>query len=43
MKYIIPDVIIIDGGRGQYNAVKKILDLKKFNKISLISVSKGKE
>ena len=40
---IIPDVIIIDGGRGQYNAVKKIINSKKFNEISLISVSKGKE
>jgi excinuclease ABC subunit C len=40
---IVPDIIIIDGGRGQYNAVKKILDLKKFNNISLISVSKGQD
>ena len=39
---IIPDIIIIDGGRGQYNAVNKILSSKKLNKISLISVSKGK-
>jgi excinuclease ABC subunit C len=40
---IIPNIIIIDGGRGQYNAAKKILDLKKFEKISLISVSKGRD
>jgi len=39
----LPNVIIIDGGRGQYNAVKKILKLKNFNDIPLISVSKGKE
>jgi len=39
---IIPNIIIIDGGRGQYNAVKEILNLKKFNQISLLSVSKGK-
>ena len=39
---IIPNIIIIDGGRGQYNAVKKILDFKNLNKISLVSVSKGK-
>jgi excinuclease ABC subunit C len=38
---IIPNIIIIDGGRGQYNAVNKIINLKKFKKISLISVSKG--
>ena len=40
---ILPDVIIIDGGRGQYNAVEKILYSKNLNEISLISVSKGKD
>ena len=39
---ILPDVIIIDGGRGQFNAAKKILNAKKLNKISLTSISKGK-
>jgi excinuclease ABC subunit C len=39
---ILPDVIIIDGGRGQYNKVKEILNYKNFNFISLISISKGK-
>jgi len=39
---ILPDVIIIDGGRGQYNVVQKILDSKGLNDIPLISVSKGK-
>ena len=39
---IIPDIIIIDGGRGQYNAVNRILNLKNLKNISLISVSKGK-
>ena len=43
IKKIIPDVIIIDGGRGQYNAVKKIINSKNYREISLISVSKGKE
>ena len=38
---IIPDVIIVDGGRGQFNVVKEILDYKKFNDVALISVSKG--
>ena len=40
---IIPNVIIIDGGRGQYNTVDKILSIKKLKEISLISVSKGKD
>ena len=39
---ILPDVIVIDGGRGQYNAVQKILDSKNLKNIPLISVSKGK-
>jgi excinuclease ABC subunit C len=38
---ILPDIIIIDGGRGQFNIVKEILNYKKFNDIVLISVSKG--
>ena len=40
---IFPDVIIIDGGRGQFNIVNKILNSKNFNNIALISVSKGKK
>ena len=40
---IIPNIIVVDGGRGQYNAVNKILISKKFNQISLISVSKGQD
>ena len=40
-KIIIPDVIIIDGGRGQYNSVKNILEKYKLKKIKLLSVSKG--
>ena len=39
---ILPDVIVIDGGRGQYNVVQKILDSKNLKNIPLISVSKGK-
>ena len=31
-----PDVIIIDGGRGQYNSVKKFLKKYKLNNIKLI-------
>jgi len=40
---IIPDVIIIDGGRGQYNSVLKILKNYKLENINLLSVSKGPE
>ena len=40
---IIPDVIIVDGGRGQLNVVKNILKENKLEAISLISVSKGKK
>ncbi len=38
---IIPDVLIIDGGRGQYNSVLNILKKFKLDKIKLLSVSKG--
>ena len=38
---ILPDVIIIDGGRGQYNSVLKILKKNKLTNIKLLSVSKG--
>ena len=39
----IPDVIIIDGGRGQYNSVLKIIKKYKFENIKLLSISKGPE
>ena len=38
---IIPDIVIIDGGRGQYNSVLKILNKFNLNQIKLLSVSKG--
>ncbi len=38
---LIPDVIIIDGGRGQFNRVLEILKKYKLNNINLLSVSKG--
>ena len=38
-----PDIIIIDGGRGQYNIVKKIISRFNLFDINLISVSKGKQ
>ena len=37
----LPEVILVDGGKGQLNAVKKNLDDKFLEKIRLISVSKG--
>ena len=37
----LPEVILIDGGKGQLNAVKEVLKSKNLNKIKLISVSKG--
>ena len=40
---IMPNIIMVDGGRGQYNAVAKVLRDSHQDKISLMSVSKGKE
>ncbi len=37
----LPDVILIDGGKGQLNTVKKSLDKKFLNEIKFISISKG--
>ncbi len=42
-KFQVPDVIIIDGGRGQFNSVAKILKKFKLEKIDLLSISKGPE
>ena len=39
----VPDVIIIDGGRGQYNSVLKIMKKYQLEDIKLLSVSKGPE
>ena len=40
---VIPDIIIVDGGRGQFNVVKNILKENNLETISLMCVSKGKE
>ena len=37
----LPEVILLDGGKGQLNTVKKNLDKKFLEKIRFISVSKG--
>src|SRR3954454_11162496 len=38
-----PDLVIIDGGRGQLNAVKEILDQLGLTQVSLLAVAKGPE
>ena len=37
----LPEVILLDGGKGQLNTVKKNLDVQLLKKIKIISVSKG--
>ncbi len=37
----LPEVILLDGGKGQLNTVKKYLDEKILENIKLISISKG--
>ncbi len=37
----IPDLIIIDGGRGHLNIVKKVLENFKINDLDIIAISKG--
>jgi excinuclease ABC subunit C len=37
----LPEVILLDGGKGQLNTVKKFLDKKVLENIKFISVSKG--
>ena len=37
----LPEVILIDGGKGQLNAVKKYLDKNFLANIKFISISKG--
>src|SRR5258706_9960497 len=36
-----PDLVIIDGGRGQLNAVREIFDGFGLTKVSLLAVAKG--
>ena len=38
----LPDLLIIDGGKGQLSMVKEVLVKYKLTKINLISISKGK-
>ncbi len=39
---IVPDLVIIDGGKGQYSIGRKILDEYGFHDIPIISIAKGK-
>ncbi|MBM3709934.1 MAG: excinuclease ABC subunit UvrC, partial [Actinobacteria bacterium] len=41
--YIKPDLIVIDGGKAQFNIVKKILDEKNIQDIDLMSIAKKEE
>ena len=38
----IPDLVIIDGGKGQYSVGRKILDEHGFHDIPIIAIAKGK-
>jgi len=39
---VIPDLVIIDGGKGQYSVGRKILDEIGFHDIPIIAIAKGK-
>ncbi len=39
---VIPDLILIDGGKGQYSVSRKVLDDYGFHDIPIIAIAKGK-
>tara|TARA_Y100000590_G_scaffold348175_1_gene399062 strand:- start:1496 stop:2665 length:1170 start_codon:yes stop_codon:yes gene_type:complete len=39
---VIPDLVIIDGGKGQYSVGRKLLDEHGFHDIPIIAIAKGK-
>ena len=41
-KYELPNLIIIDGGKGQLNIVKNTIKKLNIHNIDIISISKGK-
>jgi excinuclease ABC subunit C len=41
--YIRPDLIIIDGGKAQFNTISRVLDQKGINLIDIISIAKKEE
>jgi len=39
---VIPDLVIVDGGKGQYSISRKVLDDYGFHNIPIIAIAKGK-
>jgi excinuclease ABC subunit C len=39
---IIPDLVIVDGGKGQYSVSRKVLDNYGFHDIPIVAIAKGK-
>jgi len=39
---LIPDLVIIDGGKGHYSVGRKVLDEYGFHDIPIIAIAKGK-
>ena len=39
---VIPDLVVIDGGKGQYSVGRKVLDEYGFHDIPIIAIAKGK-
>ena len=39
--FIIPDLVIVDGGKGQYSTSRKVLDNYGFHDIPIIAIAKG--
>jgi len=40
--FVVPDLILIDGGKGQYSVSRKVLDDYGFHDIPIIAIAKGK-
>ena len=39
----LPDLILIDGGKGQYSSAKEVLDEFGLHDLTMIAIAKGKE
>jgi excinuclease ABC subunit C len=42
MDIVVPDLVVIDGGKGQYSTSRKVLDDYGFHDIPIIAIAKGK-
>ena len=42
LDFVIPDLILIDGGKGQYSISRKVLDDYGFHDIPIIAIAKGR-